>query len=98
MRVHEAAAKELAALPADDYARFRRALLALADNPLHARAALDVRRLKLLRTGDLLLRVGKRRALYATLSRERVLLVLLVQDREVGYDRMLAKAERRLAR
>lgn len=98
--MHEAAAKELAALPADEYARFRRALLALADDPLHARAGLDVRRIKLLRDGDLLvrLRVGRRRALYATLSAERTLLVLVVQDREIGYDRMMAQAERRPAR
>lgn len=55
--------------------------------------------LKLKGTGDAglyRLRVGERRVLYAALTADHEVLVLVVDDREAGYKRLQLRAEERL--
>ena len=97
LTIHPAAAAELAALPDGEYARVEKALLRLAEGPFRARAGLDVRKLKGTRTGALYrLRVGARRVLYVATTARRELLVLVVDGRGLGYERLLRMAEGRL--
>lgn len=93
---HPAAAAEMAALPEKDYARVEGALLRLAEDPFHPRAGVDVRKLKGARTPGLYrLRVGARRVLYVAATARRELVVLVVDDRGLGYERLSAIADGR---
>lgn len=98
--VHPAAASELVDLPEKDFARFQRALTRLQDDPFHPAAGRDVTKLKEMGLGGALyrLRVGKRRAIYAVIRGDRVIYVLVIEDRELGYGRLIELAKRRLAR
>lgn len=96
--VHPAAADELLELPDRDYRRVERALHGLEEDPFRSRAGVDVVKLRDLEEGSALyrLRVGKRRVLYAVIRADRTVYVLLVEDRELGYARLMEIARRRL--
>jgi mRNA-degrading endonuclease RelE of RelBE toxin-antitoxin system len=97
IQVHPAAADDLARLPDDDYRRVRSRLKQLEEDPLEPRAGKDVKKLKDLRDGSGLyrLRVGEHRAVYAVVTVERQVLVLVFEKREAGYDRLIKTAEAR---
>ena len=95
--LHPAAAAELAALPEREYARLERALLRLERDPVRARPGADLKKLKDVRGGVLSrLRVGERRVLYAVLTPAREVVVLAVENRGLGYARLMRLAEGRL--
>ncbi len=100
IRLHPAAMKELLDLPPKTKDRFEAAIDRLALDPFRPRVGCDVTKLADLDEGATLLRlrVGQHRACYAVLSREREILILLFEDREVGYRRMIATAVRRFGR
>ena len=97
MIFHPAAEKEFVALPSNIQVRFERAIDALEVNPFTRRSGSDVTKLADLADGSTLhrLRVGKRRACYAVVTKTKVVWVLLFEDREVGYGRMIKTSEER---
>ncbi|MFA5862835.1 MAG: type II toxin-antitoxin system RelE/ParE family toxin [Candidatus Thermoplasmatota archaeon] len=69
----------------------------LAQEPFRPRPGMDIKKLKDV-DGDGLyrLRVGEHRAIYAVVSVDRVVTVLVVDDREAGYSRMIQRAMARM--
>lgn len=94
--VHPAAARELADLPDREFDRVEAALERLRANPFRPRPGTDVKKLH----GDTLyrLRVGERRVIYAIVRPDRTICVLVVEDREVGYGRLMGVAEARMGK
>jgi mRNA-degrading endonuclease RelE of RelBE toxin-antitoxin system len=98
VEIHEAAKKELLALGDADYRRMDKHLELLVHDPLRARPGMDIKKLKDVDEGSGLyrLRVGERRAIYAIITAERVVTVLVIEDRELGYVRMIHRAMARM--
>ena len=97
LKIHEAAKEELLDLDDEEYQRVDEHLASLAHDPLRPRPGMDITKLKDLKEGRLYrLRVGDHRAVYAVITADRVVMVLVVEDREVGYKRMIARATARL--
>lgn len=95
--IHASARDELLALTDVEFERVDAKLRRLAEDPLRPRAGVDIKKLKDLGGGGLYrLRIGERRALYAVLTADRRVIVLVVEDREAGYARMIARASKRL--
>ena len=94
---HPAASKELLHLEPRSQKRFRRAIDELEIDPLTARSGCDVKKVADLPGASTLhrLRVGRERACYAVVTPAREVWMLLFDDREVGYRRMVATAEKR---
>ncbi|HLE97012.1 MAG TPA: hypothetical protein VI997_06525 [Candidatus Thermoplasmatota archaeon] len=97
---HPAAAREYDALPEHARVRFERAIDALEDDPFSARPGVDIRKLRLLSDGTTLrrLRVGERRACYAVVTPSREVWILMFEDRELGYARIIRTSVERFER
>lgn len=97
MQIHQSARQEILDLGAREARRVLEKLKGLAEDPLRPRPGMDILKLKdVARCGLYRLRVGERRVLYAALTLEDEVLVLVVDDREVGYRRLQVRAEERL--
>lgn len=97
VQIHEAARQELLALSDDDFDRVETRLAALGREPTRPRPGMDIKKLKDVPGGGLYrIRVGDHRAIYATSSKDRIVQVLVVEDRELGYARMIQRAIARL--
>lgn len=97
VRIHEAVKKELLDLSEDDFERVDAHLEMLADDPLRPRPRMDILKLKDIEDGGLYrLRIGEHRALYAAIYAHRRVDVLVIEDREVGHTRLIARATARL--
>lgn len=97
---HPAAEREFLALPPNEQTRFERAIDGLELDPFRKRPGVDIRKLVQSPDGTGLyrLRVGERRACCAVLTEDREVYVLLFDDRELGYGRLLHTAEERFRR
>lgn len=94
---HPKAEKELFGLPDDAQRRFGRAIDQLTVDPHTSRAGVNVKKIADLGGGATLhrLRVGERRSCYAVTDSMRRVWILLFEDREVGYPRMVRRAQER---
>lgn len=94
---HPAAEKEFLKLPEQAQTRFDKAIDALEHDPFTKRPGVDVLKLAYLSDGSTLhrLRVGERRACYAVVTSDKVVWILLFDDRELGYTRMQRTATER---
>ena len=89
VQLHPKALAELETLDRAAQRRMAKAIDALAIDPLHKRPGADIRRIGTLPEGTLhRIRVGTRRSLYAVVTSDRRVTVLLIDDRGRGYDRM----------
>lgn len=97
VQVHEKAREELLDLGDEDYERVDAHLAQLEDDPMRPRPGMDVRKLKDVSDGGLYrLRVGKHRAIFVVMPTRRKVRILVVEDREIGYARMIQRAMARL--
>ena len=97
MQVHQSARQEILDLGATEARRVLEKLKGLEEDPLRPRPGMDLLKLHDVAGGGLYrLRVGERRVLYAVVTAEGEVLVLVVDDREVGYKRLQLKAVQRL--
>lgn len=97
LQIHEQAFDELLALGRDRASRIRDKLEALTEDPFRGRPGVDVKKLKDVAGGGLYrLRVGPHRVVYAVITEDREILVLVVAERESGYGRLMETAEARL--
>ncbi|HWH08104.1 MAG TPA: type II toxin-antitoxin system RelE/ParE family toxin [Candidatus Thermoplasmatota archaeon] len=96
VRLHRKAEAEFLRLPANVQDRFEAAIDRLEADPFRKRPGADIRALEGT-TGLYRLRVGSYRALYTVEPDGRIVIVLLFDERELGYTRLIPKAEARLA-
>jgi mRNA-degrading endonuclease RelE of RelBE toxin-antitoxin system len=97
VEIHEAAKKELLDLTDDEFDRVDAHLAELENDPLRPRPGMDITKLKDVDEGSLYrLRVGEHRAAYLVVSEDRTVTVLVIEDREVGYKRIIARAMARM--
>lgn len=69
----------------------------LEADPLRPRPGMDITKLKDVEEGGLYrLRVDKHRAAYLVVSEARTVTVLVIEDREVEYKRIIARAMSRM--
>lgn len=95
--IHEAARKELLDLSDDEYARMDAHLGELEHDPIRPRPGMDITKLKDVDEGALYrLRVGEHRAAYLVVGPDRTVTVLVIEDRELGYKRISARAMARM--
>lgn len=97
LQIHQDAFDELLALGRSRASRIRDKLEALTEDPFRGRPGVDVKKLKAVPGGGLYrLRVGPHRVVYAVITDDRSIFVLVVAERESGYGRLMETAEARL--
>ncbi|MEA3198870.1 MAG: mRNA interferase RelE/StbE [Thermoplasmata archaeon] len=98
VKLHEKALDEFEALPDAIQERMEAGIDELQHDPFRPRPGVDVLKLEDVGGDDDLyrLRVGDYRAIYTVDKEGRVVLVVVVDDREIGYTRLVAITKARL--